>query len=147
MAWEEDASPVRRVWRYLDNRRDYLAYEKAIENGLPLGSGMIESGNKHVLQAWMKIPGASWNIETAENFFQDFSCPHIMVVTAEPTPSRISSLALGTGDIDCVYHFALNELRESIFESENDEALQSLDIMIEGKRLHDIADLPMDLFA
>lgn len=70
-----------------------------------------------------------------------------MVVTAEPTPSRISSLALGTGDIDCVYHFALPELRESIVESENDEALQLLDIMIEGKRLRDIADLPLDLLA
>ena len=74
-------------------------------------------------------------------------CPHIMVVTAEPTPSRIASLALGTGDIDCVYHFALDELRESIVETSNDEALQSLDIMIEGKRLRDIADLPMDLLA
>jgi hypothetical protein len=74
-------------------------------------------------------------------------CPHIMVVTAEPTPSRISSLAICTGDIDCVYHFALPELRESIAESTNDEALQSLDIMIEGKRLRDIADLPIDLLA
>lgn len=74
-------------------------------------------------------------------------CPHIMVVTAEPTPSRISSLALGTGDIDCVYHFALPELRESIRETENDEALQALDIMIEGKRLRDIGDLPLDLLA
>lgn len=74
-------------------------------------------------------------------------CPHLMVVTAEPTPSRISSLALGTGDIDCVYHFALPELRDSIVESKNDEALQSLDIMIEGKRLRDIADLPLDLLA
>jgi hypothetical protein len=74
-------------------------------------------------------------------------CPHIMVVTAEPTPSRISSLALGTGDIDCVYHFALDELREAILETENDEALQMLDIMIQGKRLRDIADLPLDLLA
>ncbi|EMU6176122.1 restriction endonuclease, partial [Escherichia coli] len=32
--------------------------------------------------------------------------PHVMVVTAEPTPSRLASIALGTGDIDCVYHFA-----------------------------------------
>jgi len=74
-------------------------------------------------------------------------CPHIMVVTAEPTPSRIASLALGTGDLDCVYHFALKELREAILESENDEALQLLDIMIDGKRLRDIADLPLDLLA
>ena len=70
-----------------------------------------------------------------------------MVVTAEPTPSRIASLALGTGDIDCVYHFALTELRQAILETNNDEALHLLDIMIDGKRLRDIADLPPDLLA
>lgn len=64
----DELCPVRRAWRYLDNRRDYLDYDQAIEKELPLGSGLIESGNKHVLQARMKIPGASWSIETAENF-------------------------------------------------------------------------------
>lgn len=64
----DELSPVRRAWRYLKNRRNHLAYDQAIEQELPLGSGLIESGNKHVLQARMKIPGASWNIRTAENF-------------------------------------------------------------------------------
>ncbi|TVP77419.1 MAG: hypothetical protein EA353_10425 [Puniceicoccaceae bacterium] len=64
----EEMSPVRRAWRYLENRRDYLTYDQAIDKDLPLGSGLIESGNKHVLQARMKIPGASWSMETAENF-------------------------------------------------------------------------------
>lgn len=64
----EENSPVRRALRYLDNRSDCLAYEKAIKLELPLGSGLIESANKHVLQSRMKIPGASWNINTAENF-------------------------------------------------------------------------------
>ncbi len=36
--------------------------------------------------------------------------PHIVVVTGEPLPSRLASLALGTGDIDCMYHFALCQL-------------------------------------
>lgn len=71
--------------------------------------------------------------------------PHIMVVTGEPTPSRLSSLALGTGDIDCVYHFALDELSASIQELRNTEAQDMLSIMIDGKRLKDIADLPFDL--
>lgn len=71
--------------------------------------------------------------------------PHIMVVTGEPTPSRLSSLALGTGDIDCVYHFALDELSQSIKELGNSEAEDMLGIMVEGKRLKDIADLPLDL--
>lgn len=71
--------------------------------------------------------------------------PHIMVVTGEPTPSRLASLALGTGDIDCVYHFALDELAASIKELGNSEAEDMLNIMVEGKRLKDIADLPLDL--
>ena len=36
--------------------------------------------------------------------------PHIVVVTGEPLPGRLASLALGTGDIDCMYHFALLSL-------------------------------------
>lgn len=71
--------------------------------------------------------------------------PHIVVVTGEPTPSRLSSLALGTGDIDCVYHFALDELQSSVLELGNSEAKDMLTIMVEGKRLKDIADLPFDL--
>ncbi|MGH7750745.1 MAG: NgoMIV family type II restriction endonuclease, partial [Candidatus Dormibacteria bacterium] len=36
--------------------------------------------------------------------------PNIAFVTAEPLPSRIGSLALGTGDVDCIYHAGLYEL-------------------------------------
>jgi len=71
--------------------------------------------------------------------------PHIVVVTGEPMPSRISSIALGTGDIDCVYHFALNELNETIKELDLDDARDMLKTMIDGKRLRDISDLPLDL--
>ena len=77
--------------------------------------------------------------------------PHIVAVTGEPMPSRIASIALGTGDIDCVYHFALPELIDIIEELEGEDtkkfnkALKLLETMINGKRLRDIADLPLDL--
>ncbi len=71
--------------------------------------------------------------------------PHIVVVTGEPLPSRIASLALGTGDIDCVYHFALYELLSAVESSGAEDALEMLKILIEGKRLKDISDLPLDL--
>lgn len=71
--------------------------------------------------------------------------PHIAVITAEPLPSRIASLALGTGDIDCVYHFALTELIEVLSHSGMEGYLDTLQMMIEGNRLKDIADLPLDL--
>lgn len=71
--------------------------------------------------------------------------PHIVVVTAEPLPSRISSIALGTGDIDCVYHFALDELQAAVEEAGAEDAMETLRIMVGGKRLKDISDLPLDL--
>lgn len=71
--------------------------------------------------------------------------PHIMVVTAEPTPSRLASIALGTGDIDCVYHFALYELQETVKTLGMDDAADLLAVMVNGDRLKDISDLPLDL--
>jgi len=71
--------------------------------------------------------------------------PHIVAVTAEPLPTRIATLGLGTGDIDCVYHFALPELKDTIEEMKNQDLLEPLLAMIEGKRLRDISDLPFDL--
>jgi hypothetical protein len=69
--------------------------------------------------------------------------PHTVVVTAEPLPSRLASLALGTGDIDCVYHFALPELLLAV--TPYPDAADLLQTMVQGRRLRDIADLPLDL--
>lgn len=71
--------------------------------------------------------------------------PHIVVVTAEPMPNRIASLALGTGDIDCVYHFALPELMRAVDEVGSEDAAETLETLVKGKRLKDISDLPLDL--
>lgn len=71
--------------------------------------------------------------------------PHIVVVTAEPMPSRIASIALGTGDVDCVYHFALNELEQAIKKIGAEDSAELIDNMIRGNRLKDIGDLPLDL--
>ena len=60
-------------------------------------------------------------------------------------PARIASLALGTGDIDCVYHFALHELIESVNDTHAEDSIEMLNILITGKRLKDISDLPLDL--
>lgn len=73
------------------------------------------------------------------------SLPHIVVVTGEPLPSRLASLALGTGDIDCMYHFALYELVDAVNKIDNEEAAHILNVLIKGNRLKDISDLPLDL--
>ncbi len=69
--------------------------------------------------------------------------PHIVVVIGEPMPGRIASLAYGTGDIDCVYHFALRELTAAVANNDSDAEL--LDTLVTGRRLRDISDLPFDL--
>jgi hypothetical protein len=74
--------------------------------------------------------------------------PHIVAITAEPTPKRIASIAQGASELDCVYHIALPELRDAVVESlegRRSEQAEDLEMLIAGKRLRDIADLPLDL--
>ncbi|AZA12199.1 NgoMIV family type II restriction endonuclease [Corynebacterium gerontici] len=71
--------------------------------------------------------------------------PHIVAVTGEPSLSRIASLALGTGEIDMVYHAFLPELRTAIEQVGTEDAQELFHILVDGNRLRDIADLPLDL--
>jgi hypothetical protein len=63
----EAESPVRNAYRYLTNRRNCLDYPRALQLGLPIGSGMIESGHRHVLQARLKKAGAAWLRHNADH--------------------------------------------------------------------------------
>ena len=100
--------------------------------------------------------------------------PQIVAVTVEPLPSRLKAIAAGTGEIDCTYHVdlpalvhaveavtratwktkwdRLNPARRRMTEVEYIEAgLQSdpqwatLNMLITGRRLKDIIELPADL--
>lgn len=73
------------------------------------------------------------------------NAPHIVAVTLEPLPTRLASIAMGTGDVDCTYHGALHELVEAAKESGLDDQLEMLQTMINGRRIRDISDLPFDL--
>ena len=62
----DEEAPVRAGHRYLNNRLDCLDYPGALALGLPIGSGIIESGHRHVLQARLKKAGTAWLPEHAE---------------------------------------------------------------------------------
>ena len=62
----EEQSPVRNGHRYLTHRTECLDYPRAIKLGLPIGSGMIESGHRHVLHARLKKAGTAWLKDTAD---------------------------------------------------------------------------------
>lgn len=71
--------------------------------------------------------------------------PRIVVVTMEPMPTRLASIAMGNGDIDCTYHGALYELEEALSLRDSKKQEETLKTLIVGRRLRDISDLPFDL--
>jgi hypothetical protein len=62
----EKEQPVRTAHRYLTERREQLDYAAAQASGLPIGSGEIESGHRHVIQRRLKLAGAWWKESNAE---------------------------------------------------------------------------------
>lgn len=58
---------IAKAHQYLSNRAENLNYSQALEAGLPIGSGEVESGHRSVLQARLKKPGAWWSLGHAEN--------------------------------------------------------------------------------
>lgn len=59
-------APVRACSRYLSNRPEQLDYKEALANGLPIGSGEIESAHRYIVQQRLKRPGAWWTPDNAE---------------------------------------------------------------------------------
>jgi Uncharacterised protein family (UPF0236) len=57
-------APVRACLRYLSNHSHLLDYKGALTDGLPIGSGEIESAHRYVFQNRLKVAGGWW---TAEN--------------------------------------------------------------------------------
>lgn len=129
--------------------------QRVVEMGVATKSGLRESNNASpILHASISC---KWTIRSdrAQNSRSEAlnlirnrkgSQPHIVVITGEPLPSRVGSIAMGTGDIDCVYHFALYEMMQALQSlPQYEDANDNLQIMVNSGRLKDISDLPLDL--
>lgn len=142
------------VYRDLYEDREINATQQIVSDGIcKMADIRKANGGKPILHAsisakfTMRSDRAQNSRTEALNLFRNRKgrLPHIAAVTAEPMPNRLASLALGTGDIDCVYHFALYELMRAVKEIESDDAIETLETLVQGKRLKDISDLPLDL--
>jgi hypothetical protein len=71
--------------------------------------------------------------------------PHITPVTAEPLPTRLASLARGTGEVDVVYHATLDELVPACEATGNTKQIEVLRELVDNDRLRSLRDLPGDL--
>jgi hypothetical protein len=68
--------------------------------------------------------------------------PHVVTVTAEPQPTRLAAIARGTGEVDCVYHAALDELYASTSAVGSRGQFDILRELVEQDRLRPLYALP-----
>lgn len=131
---------------------EMVAQNADLRAGLtPLGKPKLPILHASISAKWTMRSDRAQNSRTeALNLIRNRKgqLPHVMVVTGEPLPSRIASLALGTGDIDCTYHAFLYELIEAvdvIAKDGREDLAELVHTLVDGKRLKDISDLPLDL--
>lgn len=111
------------------------------------------------------VVSCKWTIRSdrAQNVRHEFNslirarrgrAPHLVAVTAEPLPSRLSSLTQGMGEIDAVYHVAFDLLKEAVKEfrplsSRKSEPSQfdHWNTMVRLGRLRDYRELAGDILA
>jgi hypothetical protein len=62
----EHAKIIRKTLHYLDAKQPYLDYPRALANGWPIATGVIEGACRHLVQDRMGITGARWGLDGAQ---------------------------------------------------------------------------------
>jgi hypothetical protein len=52
--------------RYLENKREFLRYDQALDAGWPIATGVIEGACRHLIADRLDIGGARWGLDGAE---------------------------------------------------------------------------------
>lgn len=62
----EHAKNIRTTLHYLEAKQPYLDYPRALANGWPIATGVIEGACRHLVQDRMGITGARWGLAGAQ---------------------------------------------------------------------------------
>jgi hypothetical protein len=62
----EHAKIIRKTLHYLDAKQPYLNYPRALAEGWPIATGVIEGACRHLVQDRMGITGARWGLQGAQ---------------------------------------------------------------------------------
>lgn len=73
--------------------------------------------------------------------------PHLVTLTAEPLPTRLASIARGTGEVDATYHLAFDALAAAVRDVGNREQQDAWDECVGQGRLKPYAELAPTLAA
>ncbi|MFC9470571.1 NgoMIV family type II restriction endonuclease [Nocardia sp. NPDC055002] len=71
--------------------------------------------------------------------------PHLVTITAEPLPTRLASIARGTGEVDATYHLAYSAMAHAVAAVGTGEQQDAWAEVTEQGRLLDYALLPASL--
>ncbi|CAM3165128.1 NgoMIV restriction enzyme [Williamsia muralis] len=71
--------------------------------------------------------------------------PHLATITAEPLPTRLASIARGTGEVDVTYHIAYAELATAVAAEKNPGQQAAWDEVTGQGRLRDYAVMAQSL--
>ena len=63
---DQDASSPKKLLNYFESNRCRFGYAEAIGNNLPVGSGVIESAGRHIVQQRLKQSGMRWSLLGAQ---------------------------------------------------------------------------------
>ncbi|KAA8885087.1 restriction endonuclease [Nocardia colli] len=73
--------------------------------------------------------------------------PHLVTVTAEPLPTRLASIARGTGEVDATYHITYDELADAVSAHGSSEQKAAWEEVTKQGRLLDYRRLANSLVA
>ena len=65
-----DLTDVDRAVTYLENNHEHMRYDKALEKGWPIATGMIEGACRFVIEDRFGITGARWSPDGAEDILK-----------------------------------------------------------------------------
>ncbi|GAB4061414.1 NgoMIV family type II restriction endonuclease [Catellatospora paridis] len=106
--------------------------------GLPHHDGSADLLHAAVSSKW------SLRSDRAQNVRHEFATlvrnrrgrlPHLVLVTAEPLPTRLLSIARGTGDIDAVYHLLFDEIAKGVETSTRQQKSAWAELVGQGRLL------------
>ncbi len=84
---------------YIENNRDCMDYPQYVAAGYFIGSGLIESGNRYVMQERLKLPGMRWEVDAAQRVLA-LKCKYdsgLWESVVEPLVFRAYGLAVPQG--------------------------------------------------
>ena len=95
---DEQRTNADRAADYLLNKRRYLAYPTALQNGWPIATGVIEGACRHLVKDRMDLTGARWGLQGAEAIL------------------KLRALR-SNGDFDTYWRYHLTKERHRVHES------------------------------